>query len=338
MNALSEVLDRYTVTAGTGRGMRPLDGGATTKPRLVTTRAGRFVLRRLPEYLEPDRARFAATVQRHAATTMTQVPAVIATRKGDLVTEVAGNWYMLTAHVPGSITPGVPSPSQCQYLGDVLGRLHTTLATATLPSVVPRQVLPADPTSGICQAIAAHEWSGCGHPTVRQVLRAKLRRAQALNPDDLDTLRALPHRVIHGDIHPGNILTSADVVTGIVDFDLARLAPPTYELLRAMVYCLHPAGPVAVYGPRARAFLTGYLNQATVTRREIATMTSLYEATQILDCHGLDVCINPSPDLIKFGHARYALLYWLRHNRADLTHLALDVYDAHDHSHQREVR
>ncbi len=60
---------------------------------------------------------------------------------------------------------------------------------------------------------------------------------------DLVVLRALPVALVHGDFHPGNVLTVDGRVSAVLDVDLARLAPPAYELARALLYCTHPAGP-----------------------------------------------------------------------------------------------
>jgi len=65
----------------------------------------------------------------------------------------------------------------------------------------------------------------------------------------VDVLADLPQQVIHGDVHPGNVLTwrspGASAIPGIslIDFDRTRYAPPAYEVMRALVYCVRPAGP-----------------------------------------------------------------------------------------------
>lgn len=71
---------------------------------------------------------------------------------------------------------------------------------------------------------------------------------------------------------------------------------------------------------------TGYLAAAPLSRHELATMAWLYETTQILDTYGLAVCEGVSPGLLAFGHARFALLYWLRRNAEILTGLALQAH------------
>jgi homoserine kinase type II len=306
-----------------------MTGGANTAPWLITTPTGRVVLRRLPDYLARERARFAAAVHDHTARTLDIVPAVLANDEGDLVTEHAGHGYLLAHRAPGTpFVQGVPTPARGHELGEVLGRLHQSLRQMPLPAEAPVQRIPVDVPAGIRAAAAAHERPGCEHRSVQRMLAVKLRRAESLAPENLAALRNLPLTLVHGDVHPGNILTIGGRVSGVLDFDLVRLAPPAYELARALLYCIRPAGPVAVYGPNATAFLAGYLAVSPLSSHELATMAELYETTQILDTFGLAVCDSATPKLLAFGHARFALLYWLRRNRCALTVLALQVHRA----------
>lgn len=327
MTELAAVLCRYPQIPRAGRVVTRMTGGSNTAPWLITTKNDSYVLRRLPEHLGPKRARFAAAVHDHAARTTDVVPAVVANRDGDLVTEHTGHQYLLVQCALGSPLPqSAPTPAQSRRLGDVLGRLHRRLRELPAPAGAPRQRVPTDLAAGIRAAAAAHEHPGCPHRSTRRVLAVKLRRAQALRTGDLVVLRALPVALVHGDFHPGNVLTVDGRVSAVLDFDLARLAPPAYELARALLYCTHPAGPASVYAPRVTAFLTGYLAAAPLSLHELATMAELYETTQILDTYGLAVCKGASPRLLAFGHVRFALLYWLRRNAEILTELALRVH------------
>ncbi|MGH3825088.1 MAG: phosphotransferase, partial [Pseudonocardiaceae bacterium] len=171
------------------------------------------------------------------------------------------------------------------------------------------------------EALRAHDRPGCRHPAARRVLQVKLAYAQAIPTSLRAQLNALDRQVIHGDVYPGNILlTSTGAV--FIDFDLARWAPPAYELIRALIYCTHPTGGPHAYRERVAAFLSGYLTTRPLTDLEIATMVELYRAVQILDPYGLHACENAPDSLLGFGHARFALLYWLTRHGADLTTLA----------------
>lgn len=100
------------------------------------------------------------------------------------------------------------------------------------PAAGPHLALLADPGAALRAACAAHDHGACAHPMARQALAAKLRRAEALSGTVLETLASLPQQVIHGDVHPGNVLASRSPGTcgiSLIDFDRTRYAPPAYE-------------------------------------------------------------------------------------------------------------
>jgi Ser/Thr protein kinase RdoA (MazF antagonist) len=139
----------------------------------------------------------------------------------------------------------------------------------------------------------------------------------------LETLASLPQQLIHGDVHPGNVLASRSPGTpgswgiSLIDFDRARYAPPAYEVMRALIYCVRPSGPRSAFEATAGAFLGGYLATRPLSSREIETMAVLYETVQVLDSYGLDACHGASAAALGFGEARFSLLYWLcRHGSA----------------------
>lgn len=328
MTTLDDVLDWYPEIPRFGRVVERMAGGSNTAPWSIVGKRGRYVLRRLPNYLGPQRARFAATVHDHAAHKMDVVPAVVPNGDGDLITEHADHRYLLVRYAPGNPLPQTaPTSALCRQIGGVLGRLHQRLRGVAPTSGAPRQCLPSGLVTGLDAAIAAHDRPGCLHMTARKILAVKQRRAEALRVDDLSVLRALPVTLVHGDFHAGNVLTVDGQVTAVLDFDLVRLAPPAYELVRALLYTTCPAGPARVYAPRVTAFLDGYLTAAPLTRHELSTMTDLFETTQILDPYGFAVCTDVPLDLLAFGHARFSLLYWLRNNNQALTNLALRAHE-----------
>jgi hypothetical protein len=92
--------------------------------------------------------------------------------------------------------------------------------------------------------------------------------------------------------------------------------------MRALIYCVRPAGPPSAFAGRAAAFLKGYLAGRPLSRRELETMAILYETVQVLDAHGLGACLGASEAALGFGEARFALLYWLRRNGPAVVDLA----------------
>ena len=305
-----------------------LGSAGATRTWLVGTPAPRYVLRRLSPGTTGARARFVTDVH-HRAACGGCTPLLLANDEGERLTLHHGQYFQLVRYAgSGWDRHGFPAPPACAELGLALGRLHNVLAGLPSCPAAPRLAFPADPGAALRAAYAAHDHDGCPHVTARQALTAKLRRAEALSGAALDVLADLPQQVIHGDVHPGNVLArqppGASAIPGIslIDFDRTRYAPPAYEVMRALVYCVRPAGPRSAFAGRAAAFLDGYLAARPLSGREIETMAVLYETVQVLDSYGLGTCLGASEGALGFGEARFALLYWLRRHGSAVTGLA----------------
>lgn len=307
----------FPVLAGT-TGIHPAEPGHATRAWRITTSTGSFLLRRFSPDITADQA--AATLRVHSrAADAGLAPTLLPAGTGRPITRAAGRLFALTTHLQAkAFDPDKADACSCHRLGRLLGRLHHRLRE-TPADGLPGWRLPA--TSALRAALAAHNSSGCAHPAARRVLRAKLARAHAIPSRVLAHLNGLDRQVIHGDVHPGNILLTG---TGpvLVDFDLARSAPPAYELMRALIYCTHPVGSPEAHRDRVSAFLHGYLTARPLTHEEIDAMVAVYQVVQIFDPYGLHTCQDAAPALVAFGHARFALLYWLARHGATLTTMA----------------
>ncbi len=311
--------------------VRPLHAGFSATTWLIATSDERLLLRQLPSNTETERASFTAAIHDHAARAG-MAPPIMPDVAGDLVTSHAGRLFQLIRYVEGDRVPrSTPARAACHNLGHTLGRLHQVLRAAQAPATAPHQALPDDPTTSIRAALDCHDNAACSHATARQALTVKLRYAKALDPDLLAEVARLPTQVIHGDFHPSNIICPRARPDDhqaylVIDFDLARVAPPGYELMRALIYCVRPAGPPAVFGPQIAEFLDGYLTARPLSEHEIETMVELYKMVQILDIHGLNTCRDASQPILRFGQARFALLYWIRRHEEHLRALAHQAF------------
>ncbi len=295
---------------------------------LVGMPAPCFVLRRLPPGTTTARARFVTAVHHHAACAGC-APSLLANDEGERLTLNGGRYFQLVQYMESTWGRHViPGPRACAELGLALGRLHGALAGFSAPDVGSRLAFPADPGTALRAAYAAHDHGACAHPTARQALAEKLRRAEALSGTALEALASLPQQVIHGDVHPGNVLASRSPGTrgtrgiSLIDFDRTRYAPPAYEVMRALIYCVRPSGPRSAFEGRAGAFLSGYLAARPLSSREIETMAVLYETVQVLGTYGLGACDGASAAALAFGEARFSLLYWLRRHGSAVVELA----------------
>ncbi len=305
------------------RHVQPLSGHSGYVQWLLTTSTQRFVLRTFPPNTSLRRAQLVAAAQQCVARAGL-APPVIPDRCGQPVAETDDGIRMLTGYAEGScgLHP-FPDPQQCRDLGGLLGQVHHALrAVAHVPTDVADPLRPGS-VGALDAALAVHNHPGCRHPAARRALRAKLELARALTGEQLDQPVRSPVQLVHGDIHPGNLVTVGGQVRAFVDFERVRLAPAGYELVRALLYCVSPAGPRAVSTPRVEAFLGAYLHAAPLDKEQLDNMVTLYRTVQVLDPHGLDRCEDAEPWRLRFGHARFALLCWLDRNGIWLTDLAV---------------
>jgi Ser/Thr protein kinase RdoA (MazF antagonist) len=287
-----------------------------------------LVLRRLPPGTTAERAHFVTAVHHHAACAGC-APPLLANDEGERLTLNGGRYFQLVRYVESTWDRHViPGPRACAELGLALGRLHSAVVGFSAPAAGWRLAFPADPGAALRVAYTAHDHGACAHATARQALATKLRRAEALSGTVLETLASLPQQVIHGDVHPGNVLASRSPGTrgtreiSLIDFDRTRYAPPAYEVMRALIYCVRPSGPRSAFEGRAGAFLGGYLAARPLSSREIETMAVLFETVQLLGAYGLGACHGASAAALAFGEARFSLLYWLRRHGSAVAELA----------------
>lgn len=192
---------------------------------LIGMPAPRYVLRRLPPGTTAARARFVTAVHHHAACAGC-APRLLVNDEGEHLTTHHGQYYQLVEYVDtDSDRHAIPDIPSCAGLGQALGRLHHVLAGLSSRVTGPRLAFPTDPGAALRAACAAHDRDACPHVTARQALTAKLRRAEALSRAALDVLASLPQQVIHGDVHPGNVLASRSPETlamprvSLIDFE-----------------------------------------------------------------------------------------------------------------------
>jgi Ser/Thr protein kinase RdoA (MazF antagonist)/tetratricopeptide (TPR) repeat protein len=99
-------------------------------------------------------------------------------------------------------------------------------------------------------------------------------------------LGRLQPTLIHGDLGAGNVLLSDDVGAGAVDWDLADVDFPVFDLARAIdLGCVHwPSGdadPVEIRVDVARAMLAGYVALRPLSDVERAVLPILLAASRV---------------------------------------------------------
>jgi Phosphotransferase enzyme family len=211
----------------TGCTVRPLDGGAVSRHvdqvtlHLTGGCAPLELVRKQAAAHEIAGLRAAQAVRAETAA----VPELVAW----------GNDWLMTPLAPGApLAWGDPAPAA---LFDALAVLHARYhGAAGLPAAIPR-VTPGWWQS-LCRDWAGprlREHAGRHPPETAARARALVDRA-ARHPGVAATLADLPPTLLHGDVHPGNVLVHADQAT-LIDWGSSRIGPAALDLAN-----LVPAG------------------------------------------------------------------------------------------------
>ncbi|HLY32874.1 MAG TPA: phosphotransferase, partial [Ktedonobacterales bacterium] len=241
--------------------------GAIHRTLLLTTTSGPYVVR---GYRHQERA---PVEREHALIAQMRAlgipaPGPIAMPDGETILDYHGAFYALFPHAPGThVLRTQLSVRGAATMGAFLGRLHRALATVPLDESRFR-TLAVDTREAIQEAIAL-ETLMRAHPLRDEVDRRAFARLRSQRywleqrtPDDIaraegvrKALLSLPVQLIHGDYQDTNLLfadASERVISAILDWDPAYIAPRVFEVIRTLdiVFNLEPG--------RCQAFVAAY--------------------------------------------------------------------------------
>ncbi|MGH3179904.1 MAG: aminoglycoside phosphotransferase family protein [Streptosporangiaceae bacterium] len=218
--AVLEWAERTTGARVTGCAVRPLAGGAVAQRvdqvtlQLTGLREPLELVRKQVPAHEIAGLRAAQAVRPDAAA----IPELVA----------CGSDWLITPLAPGSpLTWGDAVPVD---LVDALAALHARYhGAAGLPAAIPRvtpawwQALCRDWVDPLLREHAAR------HPP-QTITRARMLISRAAgHPAVSAVLAELPPTLLHGDVHPGNVLVDADRAT-LIDWGSSRVGPAALDL------------------------------------------------------------------------------------------------------------
>jgi Phosphotransferase enzyme family len=204
----------------TGCTVRPLTGGAVSRQvdqvtlHLAGGRASLELVRKQAAAHEIAGLRAAQAVRAQTAA----IPELVAW----------GSDWLMTPLAPGApLAWGDPAPAG---LFDALAALHARYHGATgLPAAIPRVTLAW--WQALCRDWVdprLREHAG-RHPS-KTIARARaLVDRAARHPGAAATLAGLPPTLLHGDVHPGNVLVHAEQAT-LIDWGSSRIGPAALDL------------------------------------------------------------------------------------------------------------
>lgn len=194
--------------------------GGTAAPKCVLwTETGRYLLRRRrEEFRAPEVIAYDHSLLQYLRVHGLPVPEVVPTRDGGTWVEFEGGVYEIHAWLPGRpFEQG--RLAQTTHAARLLARLHD-LTKDFRPAGAKNRAREDEP-AGLLKQLEPYLSQARGETlSVLERMAAELRRMSEALPEN--AYRRLPHCIVHGDFHPGNVLFQGDEVSAMLDFDWAN--------------------------------------------------------------------------------------------------------------------
>jgi homoserine kinase type II len=278
---IQQALAHYDL--GELRSMRPATHGLVNETAFVETSLGRFVVRRNQRRLGQASLELRQRLLTFLRNRAFPAPRLVAARNGATAISVNGRFFEIFNFIEGDDF----NPDRMAHLkniGAILARYHRVIVAFPDPPPPQEPRYVPGGLHGLTERLMQRDLMG--DLTVQlswyDARAAELRRAL---PDA--AYAALPHVLIHGDIHRDNFLFRGDVVAALIDFDQVTIDARIVDLADALVglaTCPGPEGwsPWGVYpGPldmeRTHMLLAGYHAKAPLTLAERAALPALVE-------------------------------------------------------------
>ena len=266
-------------------------------------RRSRHFLRRYKPTILRDEIRFEHALIQHL-TDRGQCPVarVHPTREGSTVVERGGAFYALFDYLPGEdrytwVRPRC-SPAELSAAGRLLAQFHSDVATfrptghREEPRILRLLTVMAREWDRACLRQGSDAYLRYVHSHADDVRRWLAEVSSALRR----SARGLPKVINHSDYHPGNLKFVGAQISGLVDFDWAKVDLRAFDVALATWYfCASWESPAdgRLRLREAEAFLRGYQDRL----REPAAIPPLSPAEMAV-----------LPDLIHAGSLY--ILYW----------------------------
>ena len=218
---------------GTVRSIAAL-GGTAARKWSVTTAAGRYVVRiRPPEFAQPGNVRFDHTILLRLAMAGLPVPRPLATPAGEPVLRREGESIEVLSWIEGE--PWSAKVAGAAFgVGAFLACFHT-VAAGEYPAGKLDQLREDHPDalqSGLDVLIART----VDPDSKRRLESVSILLEQGRRELEASLYASLPHAVIHGDIHPGNLRFLGADVAALYDFDYLSVQARARDLVDALIF------------------------------------------------------------------------------------------------------
>jgi homoserine kinase type II len=311
------------------RSIRIAPHGLVNETAFAETSLGKYVIRR-----NQRRLGRASLSLRHRLMAWLQargfpVPRLIRSRDGDTVVEVQDRLYEVTVFVEGDDF-NIERKNQVRNAGTILASYHRAVREFPLKSNDQPPRYRPDTMRGLIERLYERDIMGDLTATLSWYDRRIFDLCAAL---PAEAYNALPHVMIHGDVHRDNFLFRGDMVVALLDFDQVTNDASIIDLVDGLVaFATAPSpegwSPWGLYdGPLdldlARLFLRGYTETLPLKTAERVALPPILE-TLWLQGNIRRVLLTPEGDPeyheIVLDQGRW-LSDWVKQHHDDLTDL-----------------
>jgi homoserine kinase type II len=267
---------------GAVRSAKPASHGVVNETAFAETSAGRYVVRRNQRKLGRASLELRHRLLAWLRSRGFPGPRIVPARSGDMAVEVDGRLFEVYTFIDGDeFNPD--RPAHLSGAGTVLARYHRAIegfpdAPTDGPRYTPGSIM------GLTERLMQRDLMG----ELTEPLSWYDRRAAELRKALPDAAyAALPHVLIHGDMHRDNLIFRGDTVAALIDFDQVTVDARIVDLADALVDLAVGDAPPdwfpwGVYaGPlderRSRLLLEGYTMIAPLTPAERHALPILIE-------------------------------------------------------------
>ena len=248
LDEVNEVLKYWDI--GLVTKIESMRGGSRQSPKVcIVAERGTFVLKRRPIHkADSERILFAHQVMLAAGAVGLPIPFVQVARNQSTFQFSERGVYELFLFLNGERWKR--APRQAHEAGRALATLHRGALKMQWHGHVKAacyhgNLLVVEALRRAPQAITSldAQTQHAPLPDVCQQLSNLYQHASA-QVEELD-YQNMDSQVVHGDWHPGNILFNADQVSGVLDFDSARLEPAIADVANGLLQFSVRAGPIS---------------------------------------------------------------------------------------------
>ena len=286
LRVADELLRRFAL--GPPLHLEVAPGGVLNQNLFARTALGAYFLKGY-RYADPEPIRREHALIQFVVEAGLPALAPLATAAGETFLRVGGRWWSVFQRLDSAqLVPEALTPAHARELGRTLGRIHSALA--------------GFPEGGVSRFPPRSQWDTARVHAEMAEYEALVRRRPALDPFDQHTLSSfgyrrtlldgavppaesfsgLPAHLLHGDFHLGNLFWSPEgAVEAVIDWELARVGPPAWELIRAIDLSLGLEREIDGSGERLVAFVHGYAGAAPLTNEECEAMPDFYWAARV---------------------------------------------------------